>query len=158
VTSRAVTIALAAALMLLGGFVAFTAFGSVSADNDPDPSATQLSSSTWATAPGAHQASSTTATPTPPTTRPPATSGTTASPTPNARGAQIYASVCAVCHGDDREGGTGPELTASAMIARYPDIDSQISDVLEGSGDMDGFAGTFTEEEIRDVVLYTRQP
>lgn len=151
---------MAAALVLLGGFVAFTALGSVSADSDQDPPASQLSSSTWATAPGAHQASSTTATPTTatPTTRPPTTSGTTASPTPNARGAQIYASVCAVCHGDDREGGTGPELTAAAMIARYPDIESQISDVLEGTGDMDGFAGTFTEEEIRDVVLYTRQP
>ena len=76
---------------------------------------------------------------------------------PAGPGAELYAESCAVCHGPNREGGVGPELSAARMVADYPDVADQIAVVLEGVGDMNGLEGTLTVEQIRAVVEYTRQ-
>lgn len=43
------------------------------------------------------------------------------------------------------------------MRADYPDVADQDAVVLEGVGDMGGFEGTLTLEQVREVVEYTRR-
>ena len=76
---------------------------------------------------------------------------------PTGSGAELYGTTCAVCHGPNREGGVGPELSAARMRADYPDVADQDAVVLEGVGDMGGFEGTLTLEQVREVVEYTRR-
>lgn len=70
-------------------------------------------------------------------------------------GERIYASECAICHGDSGQGGTGPALGAR-LIDEYPDPASQGLVVSRGRNSMDGFATRLTADEIEAVVLYTR--
>jgi cytochrome c6 len=79
-----------------------------------------------------------------------------ASTAPTTPGAQVFAASCAACHGADGGGGTGPQLAGGAAVARFPDIDDQITFVTEGSGAMPAFGGRLSPAQIRDVVEYTR--
>jgi len=77
-------------------------------------------------------------------------SGGTLSP-----GAAIYDGNCASCHGGDGGGGLGPAL-AGQVQKSFPDVEDQITFVEEGEGTMPAFAGRLTDDEIRQVVEYTR--
>jgi mono/diheme cytochrome c family protein len=70
-------------------------------------------------------------------------------------GAQIYSASCARCHGAEGGGGLGPEL-AGVVVESFPDVEDQIALVSGGIGTMPGFANQLSEEEIRQVVEYTR--
>jgi mono/diheme cytochrome c family protein len=77
-------------------------------------------------------------------------SGATKSP-----GASIYAASCATCHGNEGQGGVGPVL-AGKVVDKFPDVADQIAVVTDGRGGMPSFGGKLTEEQIAQVVEYTR--
>lgn len=81
---------------------------------------------------------------------------TAADPAVLEQGAQIYASQCAICHGQQGQGGTGPRL-AGTVVAVYPDVADQVELVTRGRNSMQGFAGRLDDEEIVAVVAYTRE-
>jgi len=70
-------------------------------------------------------------------------------------GASVYQASCARCHGADGGGGFGPKL-AGVVAENFPDIEDQIALVTDGKGSMPSFEGDLSEEEIRQVVEYTR--
>ncbi len=70
-------------------------------------------------------------------------------------GYSIYVANCARCHGQDGEGGQGPKL-AGEVTKDFPDIEQQIIVVEEGTGRMPSFKGKLGNDEIRQVVEYTR--
>jgi len=74
---------------------------------------------------------------------------------PEAAGASIYRASCATCHGQDGQGGVGPTL-AGAVVSRFPDPADQVAVVRDGRGGMPAFGGRLTDEEIAQVVEYTR--
>ncbi|MEX0665935.1 MAG: cytochrome c [Acidimicrobiia bacterium] len=70
-------------------------------------------------------------------------------------GAAIYDANCASCHGGDGGGGLGPTL-AGTVTKTFPDIEDQIAFVGAGEGAMPGFDGELSDEQISQVVEYTR--
>ena len=70
-------------------------------------------------------------------------------------GASVYQANCASCHGADGSGGFGPKL-AGVVAENFPDIEDQIALVADGKGSMPSFDGRLSEEEIQQVVDYTR--
>jgi mono/diheme cytochrome c family protein len=77
--------------------------------------------------------------------------GATSSP-----GASIFAANCASCHGRDGGGGVGPQLSDGKVVDAYPDVADQIAVVTKGRSGMPSFAGDLTDEQIRQVVEFTR--
>jgi mono/diheme cytochrome c family protein len=80
--------------------------------------------------------------------------GTTSGPR---TGAAIYQASCAVCHGQQGQGGVGPELGGGAVVEAFPDEADQIAVVTNGRGAMPSFRSTLSPDEIRAVVDYTRE-
>lgn len=70
-------------------------------------------------------------------------------------GRSVYAAECAICHGDQGEGGTGPSLV-SELVVKYPEPEIQEAIVANGRNSMVGFDTRLTPAEITAVVLYTR--
>jgi len=70
-------------------------------------------------------------------------------------GAAIYTASCATCHGQDGQGGVGPTL-AGEVVDAFPDPADEIAVVTNGRGGMPSFGGDLTDEEIAQVVEYTR--
>jgi cytochrome c oxidase cbb3-type subunit 3 len=65
-------------------------------------------------------------------------------------GAQVFAQVCAACHGEEGRGGHGggPDITkvdAPELVA---------STVVSGKNTMPPFAGSLTFAQIRDVAAF----
>jgi mono/diheme cytochrome c family protein len=85
----------------------------------------------------------------------PSASGTSYGPR---SGIEIFAASCAVCHGDDGQGGVGPQLNDGAVVAAYPKVQDQVKVVEDGKGggQMPSFAGQLSTQEITAVVDYTR--
>ena len=75
---------------------------------------------------------------------------------PAGSGEAIYAESCASCHGADGGGGRGPQLSDGEAVANFPDVADQIAVVTDGEGGMPSFEGRLTEEQITEVVDYTR--
>jgi mono/diheme cytochrome c family protein len=71
-------------------------------------------------------------------------------------GAQIFATRCSSCHGDDGGGGFGPTL-AGVVADRFPDPADQAAVIANGRGAMPSFEGSLTPEQIDAVVEYTRR-
>ena len=69
-----------------------------------------------------------------------------------ATGSSIYAVHCALCHGDDREGGIGPPL-----LDAYLDLENQMSIVRNGRDAMPAFGLTLTEEQLGVLESYLAQ-
>ncbi len=84
------------------------------------------------------------------TNEPGAESGASKSP-----GSSIYAANCATCHGSDGQGGVGPAL-AGKVVDKFPDAADQVAVVTDGRGGMPSFGGDLTDEQIAQVVEYTR--
>jgi mono/diheme cytochrome c family protein len=72
-----------------------------------------------------------------------------------APGATIFAANCATCHGNAGQGGVGPVL-AGKVVTDFPDEADQIKVVTNGRGGMPAFGGDLTDEQIAQVVEYTR--
>ncbi len=71
-------------------------------------------------------------------------------------GSAIYRDSCASCHGVTGGGGVGPALGDGAVVESYPDEADQVAVVTEGRGSMPAFEGTLSDEQIAEVVRYTR--
>jgi mono/diheme cytochrome c family protein len=99
---------------------------------------------------------------------------------PLGEGEEVYAANCASCHlasgAGDAEGGVGRALNDGEVLLTFPDFESQVEYILQGSGPtgepygdpdrpggphiarggMPGFEGVLSEEEIFAVVCYER--
>lgn len=73
------------------------------------------------------------------------------------RGQVLYGNNCASCHGNTGSGGVGNRLNNGIVLDRYPDDEAQRLLVIEGRNKMPGFAAKLNDEEIDDVVRYTRE-
>lgn len=67
-------------------------------------------------------------------------------------GSDLYAELCAGCHGAGGEGGVGPALTGSE--ATPPEIIAAIS---QGAGAMPGFEARLDAPELEAVIAFTRR-
>lgn len=72
-------------------------------------------------------------------------------------GQQIYDRSCASCHGDEGQGGVGPQLGGGAVAERIPDPADQERIVAEGRNTMPAFGRRLSSEEIAAVVRFTRE-
>ncbi|HET8619016.1 MAG TPA: PQQ-binding-like beta-propeller repeat protein [Acidimicrobiales bacterium] len=69
------------------------------------------------------------------------------------RGRTIYQQSCAACHGGAGEGASGPSL---AGVAGRLTVEDHLAVVRDGRGNMPGWEGTLSAEEIEAVVEYER--
>lgn len=79
-----------------------------------------------------------------------------ASPSPEASGAEIYAQLCARCHGVDLEGRIGPALGAGSAAAAAPD-EFLKETIVRGRGRMPSFRLTLSDEQVDRVIAYLRE-
>ena len=84
------------------------------------------------------------------------TSETTEPPTtqPTTTGHDVFIANCARCHGQQAEGGPGPQLAGGGAVRAFPDLADQIHFV--GGHTLPPFREQLTDEEIQAVVDYTR--
>ena len=66
-------------------------------------------------------------------------------------GAAVYRRNCAICHGADGEGSTGPPLVDSVPLSSESDL---IVVVTNGIRTMPAFGSSLSEEEIDAVVQF----
>jgi mono/diheme cytochrome c family protein len=69
-------------------------------------------------------------------------------------GREVFVANCARCHGQNAEGGFGPQLAGGAVVQKYPNAADQIG-YVEGHT-LPPFRDRLSPEQIRDVVEYTR--
>lgn len=75
---------------------------------------------------------------------------------PEINGAQLYASYCAVCHGDNRRGGFYGGIPPEKLDG---DSDAKLFDITaNGKGSMPGYSGSMTTAEIIALVQFLRTP
>lgn len=63
-------------------------------------------------------------------------------------GATVFADNCAVCHGADGSGGSGPNIQGE------DELEEVIGVVLSGEEEMPSFDGDLSDQEIADVAAY----
>lgn len=76
-------------------------------------------------------------------------------PAPDASGEEVYAQVCAGCHGDDLGGGLGPPLGPGSDAAEHPD-ELYRQAITDGRGRMPSFSQTLSEDQIERVIEFLR--
>jgi mono/diheme cytochrome c family protein len=72
--------------------------------------------------------------------------------------AELYAEVCAQCHGQAGEGLIGPQLTGEAFVSMYTDED--LDGIIAGgrpSTAMIGWQGVLTSQQIEQLVRFIRR-
>ncbi|MGD9736201.1 MAG: cytochrome c [Solirubrobacterales bacterium] len=70
-------------------------------------------------------------------------------------GAEVFATNCSACHGEDGHGGAGgPDLTTMPKAQNEP---AAIEQVTNGGGGMPPFGGQLSEEEIQNVAAFVVQ-
>jgi mono/diheme cytochrome c family protein len=69
-------------------------------------------------------------------------------------GLGVFVANCARCHGQNAEGGLGPQLAGGAAVQKYPNAADQVT-YVEGHT-LPPFRDRLTPEEIREAVEYTR--
>jgi mono/diheme cytochrome c family protein len=74
---------------------------------------------------------------------------------PNATGPEVFAQVCASCHGINLDGGVGPSLGPDSEAASKPD-ESLLTTIITGRARMPSFRNQLTEDQIRGLVEYIR--
>lgn len=96
---------------------------------------------------------------------------------PLAVGAATYTEACSGCHGGNGGGGVGPQLNGGEVLVTFPDFESHVAWVINGSpavngtpygdaarpdgqrtsrGGMQAFVNSLDAEELLAVVLYER--
>lgn len=68
-------------------------------------------------------------------------------------GAAVYEGNCAVCHGDDGEGGEGPRLVG---YERLEFVSATVGQIIEGGAYMPPFGPRLDDAEIAAVATYIR--
>jgi cytochrome c6 len=78
----------------------------------------------------------------------------------NATGAGVFKAKCVTCHGQD---GSGTAVGKSLQVAdlRSPEVqgksDAELTQAIsDGKGNMPGFKGNITDDEIHAVLAYVR--
>ena len=84
------------------------------------------------------------------TTTSTSTTTTTLGPGGTVDGGAVYAANCAICHGASGEGDSGPSLQASAVS-----FSEMVDIVTNGVGEMPGFAGALSQDEIQAVSAFS---
>ncbi|MGA9814283.1 MAG: cytochrome c [Terriglobales bacterium] len=79
----------------------------------------------------------------------------------DAAGADVYKAKCATCHGQDGSGNTLVGKSLQVADLRSDAVQSKsdaelIQSVTEGKGNMPGFKGNITDDEIHAVVKFVR--
>ncbi len=79
----------------------------------------------------------------------------------DAAGADVYKAKCATCHGQDGSGNTPVGKSLQVADLRSAAVQSKsdaelIQSVTEGKGNMPGFKGNITDDEIHAVVKFIR--
>jgi mono/diheme cytochrome c family protein len=69
----------------------------------------------------------------------------------SAQGEQIYSEMCAQCHGQQGEGGTGPALAGNQNLQ---DTQMVVNQIRQGGGGMPSFANQLSDEEIAAVATH----
>lgn len=77
-----------------------------------------------------------------------------------ADGALVYKQNCAACHGLDRKGGVGPNLTDKEWIRVKPEQDALVQFITKGSvaAGMPAWAGVLDKEKISAVAAFLLNP
>jgi len=75
---------------------------------------------------------------------------------PQSRGADVYSDNCARCHGDEGQGGVGPEL-GGGVVAERMSLDEQVEIIRNGEGGMPAWEGELSPEEIDAVARFERE-
>ncbi len=76
-------------------------------------------------------------------------------PADDATGEEIYAQLCARCHGADLQGGLGPPLGPGSNSA-IEDDGYLVFTIENGRGRMPSFSGTLTDDQVDLLVAYMR--
>jgi|FLYL01.1.fsa_nt_gi mono/diheme cytochrome c family protein len=74
----------------------------------------------------------------------------------DASGEQIYATLCARCHGADLQGGVGPPLGPGSSAAQAPDSYLEET-ILRGRGRMPSFQGALDSGQVERLIRYLRE-
>lgn len=69
------------------------------------------------------------------------------------RGRKLFSQNCAVCHGGQGGGGSGPALAGNQNLS---DAQHVVSQILAGKGAMPPFANVLTDQEIAAVATFVR--
>ena len=72
-------------------------------------------------------------------------------------GRDVWSQHCASCHGSGGGGGSGPKLSDGKVAEVFPDAADESQLILDGIGDMPGFAGKLSDSQLEAVVRYTRE-
>ncbi|MBW7456199.1 c-type cytochrome [Paenibacillus sepulcri] len=64
---------------------------------------------------------------------------------------EVFKSNCVACHGDQLQGGMGPNLTA---VGSSMDKESIYTQIVQGGNGMPGFEGKLTDEEIANLAKW----
>ena len=83
-------------------------------------------------------------------------SGCTEGVASDASGAEIYAQLCARCHGAALEGRVGPPLGSGSTAAERPD-EYLRTVILRGQGRMPSFSHTLDDEQVERVIGFLRE-
>lgn len=79
-----------------------------------------------------------------------------ARPADDATGEEIYALLCANCHGSQLEGGLAPSLGPGSNSAGRPDAFLDLS-ITHGRGRMPSFESSLSAVQVGRVVHYIRE-
>ncbi|MBM7332626.1 MAG: cytochrome c oxidase subunit II [Alcanivorax sp.] len=71
-------------------------------------------------------------------------------------GQQTYAGNCAVCHGNNGEGGVGLPFAGSDFATKKEHLEEHIHVLVEGRGAMPAFAAQLSPRQIASVITYER--
>lgn len=77
-------------------------------------------------------------------------------PSETASGEEIYAQLCARCHGSDLSGGIGPALGPGSSSVSEPDEFIEFT-VVNGRGRMPSFESTLADSQVDRLVDYIRE-
>jgi mono/diheme cytochrome c family protein len=68
-------------------------------------------------------------------------------------GPQVFQENCAMCHGNEGQGGVGPALAGNEQLE---DTEAAINQVLQGGGGMPAFADQLSDEQVAAVLTHER--
>lgn len=76
----------------------------------------------------------------------------------NPTGEELYKANCARCHGNNGEGGKGPNLTTENKKSKWKDSDAKIvRQIQKGGFFMPSFRNKLSDAEIKSIAAYVRE-
>lgn len=80
----------------------------------------------------------------------------TGRPEADATGSEIYLQLCSNCHGDNLEGGIGPDLGPGSNAAGQPDEFLRFA-ITQGRGRMPSFATVLDDDQLERLIRFMRE-